>query len=261
MFRNNLNIENLNAEAVTTLARSYNLLDYTPKLRGIITSVFGISDFNGITKYDLHQLINDTLLLKYKGESTLKSLLVEEFITRKVVAAFEIKVNSSRVDFLTINGDTQSFEIKSELDNLSKLHKQVSDYAKVFEYNHIVIDDKHYENALKIIPAEYGIWSLKNGKKITLRKPTKNAQLDASLQLNLFTKKELASYFTFNSGNANEILNYYTTSQINTTFKLMLKKRYYKRWNFLINNKQDILPIDYQFFFNSNINPKDIYNC
>lgn len=260
MFRSNLNIDKLNNHDIITLARSYNILDYYPKLKRIVSSIFGISDFEGITKHDLHRLLNDTLILKYKGESTLKSLLVEEFVNRNVTAAFEIKVNSSRVDFLTINGDTKSFEIKSELDNLVKLPKQIRDYSKVFEYNHIVIDQKHYYKALKIIPDEYGIWSFVNGKKIILRKATKNAQLDASLQLNLFTKNELTT--NFNSiVNIEEILNKYATSQINTSFKQMLKKRYSKRWNFIRNNKEEIFPIDYQFFFNNNINPKDIYNC
>jgi len=259
LFKNGFNIETLNNEAISTLARSYNLLHYTPKLQEIISSVFGISDFNGTTKYQLHQLINETLLSKHKGENTLKSLLVEEFVNKNAVSAFEIKVNSSRADFLVINGDTKSFEIKSELDNLSKLSKQVSDYAEVFEFNHIVIDLKHYEKAIKIIPNEYGIWSFENGKKIVLRKSTKNEQLNPLLQLKLFTKKELLTNFTILD--INEIVNLFNASEINKTFKLMLKKRYKKRWEFLIKNKENILPIDYQFFFNSNINPNDIYNC
>jgi hypothetical protein len=257
-FVHTFNIEKLNHDEVISLARSYNLLDYTPKLKNIITNIFGITDYNGITKYDLHKLISDTLLLRYKGESSFKSQLVEEFISKNVIAAFEMKVNSSRVDFIAINGDSKSFEIKSELDNLSKLSKQINDYTKVFEYNHIVIDIKHYDKSLKIIPNEYGIWSFEKGKKIVLRKPTKNENINSLLQLNLFTKKELINYF--NSSDVIEILKSYSNKQINNIFKLMLKNRYSKRWSFLTKNKSEILPLDYQFFFNSNIIPNVIYN-
>jgi hypothetical protein len=261
LFKNSLNIDSINAENVLALAKNYNLLDYAPKLKSLITEYFGLTDFSGISKYELHQLVNDTLLSKYKGESTLKSMLVEEFINLDVIAAFEIKVNTSRVDFLTINGDSKSFEIKSELDNLTKLAKQVNDYSEVFEFNYIVIDSKHYDKAIKIVPPEYGIWSFENGKKTILNEAVKNTNLNPALQLKLFSKKELSTYYNVFNSDVKEILLNFNREDINKTFKLMLKKRYSQRWQFVKNNKEEILPIDYQFFFNSNISPNIIYNC
>jgi hypothetical protein len=39
----------------------------------------------------------------------------------------------------------------------------------------------------------------------------------------------------------------------------MLKRRYAKRWKFLVENKKSIYGIDYQFFFQHNIEPNVIY--
>jgi len=52
----------------------------------------------------------------------------------------------------------------------------------------------------------------------------------------------------------------YSNEEINSAFKLMLKKRYFKKWNFLKANLDQILPIDYQYFFYHNIQPAVIYS-
>jgi hypothetical protein len=176
-----------------------------------------------------------------------------------VIAAFEIRVNNSRVDFLTINGDTKSFEIKSELDNLQKLTKQISDYEKVFDYNYVVIDEKHYSKAVKLIPRRYGIFVL-HGNILTEDRPAElNSRLDPLMQLKLFTKKELSQTFKVPGVTIEELYGNYEVDEINDAFKKMLKNRYVKRWKFLVDNKKTIHAIDYQFFFKHNIQPSIIY--
>lgn len=247
----------IDASAINVLARSYNVLDYTSNLRKILNSTTSDINFESYNKIGLHKIINSILVENYRGEAVLKAKLVEEFIKKDVFAAFEIKVNKSRVDFLAINGDTKSFEIKSELDSLCKLHKQISDYEKVFEFNYVVIDEKHYQRVLNILPLHYGIKLLSNNKIEEVRQAKKNQGLDSTMQLSLFVKKELFHFFK--TENVSKIYLENTADFINAQFKLMLKKRYEKKWNFLKDHKDNIFPIDYQFFFNHNINPQIIY--
>jgi len=181
------------------------------------------------------------------------------FVEKDVTAAFEIKVNNSRVDFITVNGDTRSYEIKSGIDNLNKLAKQVNDYEKVFEFNYIVIDEKHLKGAVEIIPGHYGIFVLEKEKLVRKKVAEKNSCLESEMQLQLFTKKELSQQFKNTQPSILEILKQYSAEEINGNFKVMLKKRYEKRWSFLKQNMPDILPIDYQYFFNHNIQPQIIY--
>jgi hypothetical protein len=177
-----------------------------------------------------------------------------------VVAAFEIKVNNSRADFLTINGCTSSFEIKSGLDNLHKLRKQVSDYIRAFEYNYLVVDDRHLANAVEIAPDSFGIWSFeKSGRRKIHREPLKNQSIDAEFQISLLTKKELSQQFRLQKGNRIAIMNECSSEEINERFKDALKSRYRSRWDFLLEHMGTILPVDLQFFFNRNVPPKLVY--
>jgi len=239
------------------LARTYNILLYSQKLKSLVGGLMGNENAQSMTKYELHRFINNSLIDNYYGESIIKAFLVREFLAKKVVASFEIRVKSSRVDFLTINGETNSFEIKSELDNLEKLSRQTGNYTRVFEFNYIIIDKKHLKQANEIIPANYGIWIFSNNRKQILRKAKKNIDLDSMMQLELLTKKELKRGFS--QTDREVIFSDYNQNDINLRFKRCLKERYFERWEYLKINHQSILPIDYQFFFNKNVNPSLIY--
>lgn len=249
----------INEKAINIIAKSYNTLDYYVKLNELLKAVYPASDFNHLTKYELHKMLNDVLVEKYNGEEILKYRLYQQYLNkRSIVAAFEIKVNNSRVDFLTINGHTRSFEIKSELDNLSKLSKQMADYMLVFEYNCLVIDEKHMEKAQELLPPSFGLWSYKKGKYIKRKASELNTKIDPEVQLSLLTKRELAETFPHQEG-IREILVSWNAQSINHQFKKALKNRYRSRWEFLTTNQASILPIDIQFFFNTNIQPEYIY--
>lgn len=249
----------MNANNIAALARTYNVLEYPEKLRRMLSNVYCSENLNEYNKPGLHWLISELLLDHYRGESTLKAKLVKLFIQKDVTAAFEIKVHNSRVDFLTINGDTKSFEIKSELDNLQKLEKQIKDYQKVFDYNYIVIDEKHYDKAMKLIPERYGVMVLHGNTLSEDRSATRNEILNPILQLSLFTKKELTTVFKIPNTTAQEIDANFEPEEVAVRFKDMLKKRYTRRWEFLKINESNICPIDYQYFFQHNIEPKVIY--
>jgi hypothetical protein len=247
----------ISEDIITSIAKTYNVLGYTHILRKLVAAT-GLNP-DSLSKKDLHEKLNDVIITNYKGEVTAKALLVDMFKKKNVVAAFEIKVNNSRVDFLTVNGETRSYEIKSELDNLSKLSKQVSDYSHVFEYNYIVLDEKHYPIALNMLPETYGIISLKNGKLSVIKEAIKNTTINPENQLRLFTKKERTIHFKEQQGCFDKILLECTSERINEALKKMLKKRYEAQWSFLKNNINDIFKIDYQYFFYHNISPDLIY--
>lgn len=240
------------------LAKKYNTMDYSPELRAALHTIFPKRDIARLAKPELHELFNHLLVNHYSGEVALKYQLFRRASREKVVAAFEIPVNKSRADFLVVNGHTTSYEIKSGLDNLDKLQKQAEDYLLAFEYNFVVVDNKHLSGAKKILPPAFGIISFINGRKKVHQPVTLNKKIDPRAQLELLTKKECATAFQ-NCQNRDQVLQKNTDTSINTAFKTALKLRYGKRWNFLLENKEQILPVDLQFFFNSNVSPKLIY--
>lgn len=231
--------------------KKYSPLDYSPKLKQLLGVLYPSCDFKDFNKRNLHQLINDAVCRGYQGEQVLKYALFKQVLKKKLVAAFEMRVNKSRVDFLTINGHTTSYEIKSALDNLDKLEKQSADYQKVFEYNNVVIDKCHLKNCLSIIPKDFGIITVLGTRKSTYRPAIKNLSLDPAIQLSLMTKKELDHNF--------DHIDLNDAPSINHCFKQALKVRYQVRWDFVVAQSVNILPIDIQFFFSTNIDPKFVY--
>lgn len=260
MLLNN-NFDILSEKAVNSLAQNYKTLDYRNKLLEKIQAIYPYESLEFLPKYELHKLINRILFNNHNGEEVLKYKLFEYHLNKpNVIGAFEIKVNTSRVDFLTINGHTTSYEIKSALDNLCKLDKQMSDYILAFEYNYLVIDEKHIEKVREFLPACFGLWSYNLGKYKKLIKAKLSDKINGEVQLKLLTKKELIVNFPNYHGLITDILKNESSEYINSQFKKILKKRYKSRWDFLISNNASIFPIDIPFFFNTNISPELIYN-
>lgn len=241
----------------SALARSYNTLSYTNQLRVLLATFFQTDIYNEHSKYQLAKIVNDVVFKNYEGEIILKYKLAKEFRKRNYVAAFEVKAKSSRTDFLVINGATKSFEVKSKVDTLNRLTKQVGDYGDVFEYNTVVIDKSHLKNVLEIIPEYYGVWYFDGLKKVINREATYSPRINPISQLELFNKKELIKAFGITE--KNQITVSYSSERINEALKTMLKERYFARWHFIKKNWNYILPIDLQFFFNTNVKPEIIY--
>ncbi|HMK07220.1 MAG TPA: sce7726 family protein [Flavobacterium sp.] len=243
---------------LSVLAKSYNALQYQSRLKDLLNSYYKTSNFDGWEKFTLHQAINDAVFKDYNGEQVLKYKLAQLFKCKEYVGAFEVKAKSSRADFLVINGDTKCFEVKSKIDTLARLNKQSQDYKDIFEYNTVVVDKKHLMPVRAIVPEYYGIWYFQGHKKIEYRNALLSPFIDAEAQLAMLTKKELKTFF--GDADAKTILKSLSGTEINQSLKDALKYRYQTRWNFIKNNWDNILPIDLQFFFNTNVCPKLIYS-
>ncbi|WP_166334445.1 sce7726 family protein [Sphingobacterium chungjuense] len=243
---------------IRDIAKTYNTLDYVPQLRTLLSSVISEKKIKKLSKRGLHKEINRLLLESYEGEQVLKYRLFQEFKKKDLVAAYEMKVRNSRVDFLTVNGHTTSYEIKSSLDNLYKLAKQSSDYLSAFELNNIVVHEKHLAKCLEIIPKNFGVIAVTKDSHQVIRKPIFNRGFDARTQISLLSKKELLKGFNMNVPDT--ILEAFDASQINMIFKNLLKIRYAKRWGFIKQHANSIFPIDIQFFFTKNVCPEIIYS-
>ncbi len=245
---------------VNSVAKRYNIFDYYPNLLSILQEVYPDYDLTTLTKYQVHEKLNEVLMSNYRGECVIKYNLFERNRdNRDITGAFEVNVSDSRLDFLTIGQHSTSYEIKSGLDSLAKLQKQCSDYMKVFEYNYVVVDSCHLAKALPMLPECYGIWCINGTEWQKTRDATLNANIDSASQISLLTKRELLRHFPLTLGIRDGIIQKYSPESINEGFKAALRQRYYERWNFIVGNHAAIFPIDIQFFFKHNISPDCVY--
>ncbi len=83
-------------------------------------------------------------------------LFYEDPITR-VIDEFVIERGRHRVDVVAINGLMHAFEIKSANDTLDRLQSQQSSYNKIFDRITLVVDERHVEQAVKIVQPFWGL--------------------------------------------------------------------------------------------------------
>lgn len=215
--------------------------------------------------------INEFLLRHYPNETTIKSTFINNVLckSKNHVTVFELKVGKSRLDLCKINGVSTAYEIKTELDTSVRLESQMTDYFKTFEKVYLICSENNIHAMIDKIPNECGIYTYyltKTGRYIfkKRRNATKSNEVSSYAQLSILTKRDLQYYFDCGYEIDKEkmietIINFNTDNHINKVFKSILKNKYKDRWNFLLENKSDILEIDYQWFYKNQMSPEIVY--
>jgi hypothetical protein len=185
------------------------------------------------------------------------------------ITIFELNSNSSRVDICKINGESIAYEIKTEFDNFNRLDKQLEDYLQIFEKTYIITTKEQYKKIFDSIPMECGVYlySITNDfqyKFYVKKKAVLSNRLNPEKQLSVLTIKDLSFYFNIDNVRdkqeiINKIIKDFPPNIINKKFKELIRNKYNNNWYFLINNINNIYELDYQWFFQNNIEPKIIY--
>lgn len=207
----------------------------------------------------------------FLNEAVIKTSFVEKYCINKspknTITIFELNAGNSRADICMVNGESFVFEIKTEFDTFIRLDKQISDYEKTFDYLNIIIPEKLLESTLQSIDSTIGIitYRLNRVKRINFnvyRQPKLNKNIDPKIQLAQLTKKQLKQICTSHESKdelIDNILKSYSKNEINKLYKTNIKEKYKKQWKFLLENKDNIEPLDYQWFFHNNISTEIVY--
>ena len=97
-----------------------------------------------------------------------------------VVDELGLRHGQSRIDIAVINGKLSGIEIKSELDDLSRLPSQVDSYSSIFGNLTLAVASKYLARSLDIIPSWWGVISVSSGIRggIHLKKVRSSAHND-----------------------------------------------------------------------------------
>jgi hypothetical protein len=217
------------------------------------------------------RLYNTLVNKYYHNEITIKSNFINNvlFKSNDHITVFELNAGTSRLDLCKVNGISVAYEIKTDLDNLTRLSKQLLDYMELFEKTYVICSKEKVQKIINTIPEHCGVYSYQITKKgiykFKVEKQAKNSiNLNSNKQLNLLTKNQLVKISNQNSKcEKSELIDYicssYSKNKINKIFKEQIKIKYKNKWTFLENNNSEIYEIDYQWFFNNTINPSLIY--
>lgn len=98
-------------------------------------------------KKNLESFFNDIykiLLKNYRNEYIYRNIIIKKILlgihslnTAHLIN--ECRVGNSKADCVILNGTSTVYEIKTQFDTFSRLHSQLDDYKKAFEYVYIVV--------------------------------------------------------------------------------------------------------------------------
>lgn len=74
-----------------------------------------------------------------------------------IVDELGIACSTARVDVAMLNGSFSGFEIKSDVDSLSRLASQANTYDGVFDYITLVTGPRHFTAARAVVPKHWGL--------------------------------------------------------------------------------------------------------
>lgn len=146
-----------------------------------------------------------TLKTNYRNEYLYKNFIINKLLTGKyslntTTVLNEFRINKSIADIVFVNGTSKVFEIKTELDNSSRMTAQLNDYKKVFKEIYIVTHHSLLQKYLDIISNDIGLIVLT--EKFTLKticEPQVNECLDNLTIMKCLRKAEysniIASYY------------------------------------------------------------------
>src|SRR5205823_121779 len=94
----------------------------------------------------------------------------------------EFRTGNGLADLVVANGTTTSYEIKTELDSLTRLSSQVDANLKMFEKNYVVTYEKNLDKVSKIVDSQIGLLTIdKDGSIVTWKKAQQNFFVDPTL--------------------------------------------------------------------------------
>ena len=111
----------------------------------------------------------------------------------RIINELGLDFGASRIDVAVVNGIMHGFEIKSDLDNLDRLPRQMEYYNKAFERMTIVVSRKYLSDVKEMVPVWWGIKtiSVDQTRLINIRKGRQVSYQDPKLVIKLLWKKEL----------------------------------------------------------------------
>jgi hypothetical protein len=125
-------------------------------------------------------LVYCLLIKNYRNEYIYKNVITNNILLGKHSLAdshmlTEFRVGNNKADVVILNGTSSVYEIKSEFDSFSRLHKQISAYLNVFDFINVITTHHLAGKIHSILPDEVGILALSSKNYIsTIREPVSN---------------------------------------------------------------------------------------
>lgn len=137
------------------------------------------------------------------NDQDVRSLLLSELSDKyrsdndtRIINELGIDFGASRVDVAVVNGIIHGYEIKSDVDTLDRLPRQINYYNKLFQRMTIVSSRKYYSQIKDLVPPWWGIKTISadGSRLISQRKGRFKNKQDKDILLRLLWKQDLEAF-------------------------------------------------------------------
>lgn len=152
------------------------------------------------TPADVYEVCYKDLSKNYRFEYFFKNVVANKILLgrHKLSTATlvpEFRVENSKADCVVLNGNSTCYEIKTDLDNFTRLNDQLSAYEKIFDKTYVVVAEGHRDYALKNIFEDVGVIVLTSQNRLSEVRPAKvvTGAIDAKVLIRSLRKDEYFS--------------------------------------------------------------------
>lgn len=171
MSYNNINLNRLfTKESILNLVCNKSSKLYTSVVSTYTSNNTHLSNGEIITK--LYSYLTKHYRNEYLFKNTLlNTLLLGYHNINTTTALSQVTVEKAKADFILINGKAVVYEIKSQLDNFTRLESQIENYYKAFNHVCILSSESHYEKLRDIYQdSPVGIYVLSSKNTLQRKK-------------------------------------------------------------------------------------------
>ena len=170
--------------------------------------------FAGKTYQDLFEFCYGHLLKNYRNEYVYKNAIANNILLgiHTLNTSFmlqEFRIGTCKADTIVLNGTSNVYEIKTELDSLDRLQNQVNTYLQVFDMVHVITFPGQSQKIEKFVPENVGLMELKQrGNISTIRKAESGKRnISPALLFDCLRKSEYKAILIKHYGSAPDVPN------------------------------------------------------
>ncbi|PQA59853.1 sce7726 family protein [Siphonobacter curvatus] len=144
----------------------------------------------------IYKYLSQNYRFEYVYKNTVANqLLLKKHSLKKAILFSEFRAGISQLDLLIVNGTTTAYEIKTELDSLSRLPVQLNSYTEMFDKTFVVTHEAFAVKVERLLPESAGLMVLnQNNRLFTLKEARSNVgQLNHAAMFSSLRKAEYCS--------------------------------------------------------------------
>jgi hypothetical protein len=135
-------------------------------------------------------------MLEQEVRDALRSQVLDGSAAEQTVDEFWMPCTNARADLVAVGSSLDGFEIKTSRDTLRRLPRQALAYGRVFDTCTAVVDERHRDAAVTILPDWWGITVIHSSEGMDLvawREARANPEVDPATIVRLLWRDEAAS--------------------------------------------------------------------